>query len=103
MNEQKHTQYIICGDAKQFHKNDAWFVVIRTGHKKHITIEAPTKEEAETNAALIVKAVNNHDKLVEALKRMVEEFDGVTQIPSEQDAVINAIAALKEAEGGEQL
>lgn len=43
-----------------------------SGHMEDL----PTVEQASANAALIVKAVNNHDALVKALKDIFEVGDG---------------------------
>jgi hypothetical protein len=54
-------------------------------------------EEGEANAAFIVKAVNNHDALVEALRDMLRVF-GETQLPSTLVVTAQARAALKALE-----
>ena len=59
-------------------------------------------EESEANAQYIVKAVNNHEELTEALKEFVrtsEEWVGTGRLPLELVyAIDQARAALKEAE-----
>jgi hypothetical protein len=45
--------------------------IIDPGH-----IAGETEEECEANAAFIVRAVNNHEALVESLKGFLSPFDG---------------------------
>lgn len=56
--------------------------------------------DAKANAALIVKAVNSHEKLLGSLKRITEIL--IYNIPAMVKAsdVVKARAAISEAEGG---
>lgn len=64
------------------------------------------QEEAEANAAFIVRAVNAHDNLVEALKNLRGNIDVSTINTSAKatakwgELIVRAEAALKLAEGG---
>lgn len=60
--------------------------------------EGSTLEEAEANATLIVKAVNNHEKLVEALK-LIAETCGVVNYSSHnqmREAIESAMSIAEE-------
>jgi hypothetical protein len=67
-----------------------------------INIEGGSKialleENKEANAYLIVKAVNCHDKLVEALKNLIEACNWDTSM-KDSDSLDKAKQALKESE-----
>lgn len=64
-----------------------------------------TKQNAEANAAFIVKAVNNHYSLKEALELMLERYVDLVNCgdcgswnPEEEVRVIKAREAIKQAE-----
>lgn len=87
-----------CITAPIYDANDKWM----------FSAYGSTKEEAEANAALIVKAVNNHEKLVEALRSTIEQYEHILlhdpsykTVHSTRAALEEVKAALKEAEGGE--
>lgn len=49
-----------------------------------------SREEAEANAELIVRAVNNHDDLVEALSCSLDDFRSLSKEPSAKAARMRA-------------
>lgn len=55
--------------------------------------EGRTKDEANANAAFIVKAVNNHDRLIQALER-IAAYDA----PDAHAMIQQARAALAEVQ-----
>jgi len=55
---------------------------------------------SQPNAAFIVLAVNMHDELVEAVKRVVTLY-GIDRTPTEMDSVMKPIAELLAKAGGE--
>jgi hypothetical protein len=58
------------------------------------------EEAAQASAALIVRAVNSHDQLVEQLKELVSWTEGVCyQFGIGEDALAGARAAIAAAEG----
>ena len=85
------------GDGKVF--------INRTGGPEEVefarvlaSFERPL-EDAKRDAALIVKAVNAHDDLVEALRDSVDVLVGHTYASVVKQAYEKAIAALAKAEG----
>ena len=55
------------------------------------------RDEQEANAARIVKCVNNHDRLLQALTDLLASYKLYVKKPDESEFVINAEAAIKEA------
>lgn len=104
MTKPKHTPLTLYAQ-KAFHDNGCITAPIFDANDKWMfSAYGSTKEEAEANAALICKAVNNHDKLVEALKYALNI---INDLPTEREEhsfhreIPWMEAALKEAEGGE--
>jgi hypothetical protein len=58
-----------------------------------------TRQEAEANAALIVRAVNAHDDLVAALRNLISMADFFMTDAPQRVAIEEAQAALAKAEG----
>lgn len=60
------------------------------------------EKKQKANAAFIVKAVNNHEKLLGALKELIASpeiaGDGVTDDTAAIQAKVKALEAIKEAE-----
>jgi hypothetical protein len=69
-----------------------------------VTVCLPNAERA-ANAALIVRCVNSHEALVEALEEMIEEVENEDHEPKDWSVAVclkHARAALKVAKGGEE-
>ena len=81
----KHTPWLVAT------KNDEYGIIDNFG--KFVCF--PGKDYAE----LIVRAVNSHDALVEALKQVLEHFDLPVSGSIQQTASDNAEAALAKARG----
>lgn len=86
-----------------------WFKSIKTNHgiggRIICNCFGKTKEEAEANAAFVVKACNNYDKLYSALETMVAEFapDNYDDDPRNENgekktAILDALEALNDCD-----
>ena len=94
--------------AADFWKSNTRIVEVFGSHVLAVTIDCHpvTAAEAEANAKFIVKACNNHDRLVETLKALYTEFEFQTaayeggSLDDLRDKVKAALLAVKEENHG---
>ena len=108
MSESKHTPSEWKIDLIAYDKTDVITIYYEdfNGCRTNIctTLQTDTPlEEAEANAQLIVKAVNSHDALLDALNNMLIQFGGMADSSLEEEAfnaILQAKAAIEQAEKG---
>ncbi|MEE8382190.1 MAG: hypothetical protein V3R78_10010 [Thermodesulfobacteriota bacterium] len=75
------------------------------GYKVAVEIAGATETERKANAEFICKAVNNHDRLLEASKEALKVFDAIRSNRGETGkripVVLNLQAAIQAVEEGE--
>lgn len=79
----KNANVCACGEP---HKGD--FV-----DYTELSISSPDFEEAQANAALIVRAVNAHDDLVETLRDIEGMIAGCPDVPQNPDSLVQMVLA----------
>lgn len=77
MAETKHSPLPYRAD-EPIRMDELWFSFLFDADNNIVArIEGRTEDECNANAALVVQAVNNHEKLVEALKQIKARFEGL--------------------------
>ena len=81
------------------HKGDEWSNIKIIAGTSQVATISPLNENA--NASLIIRAVNSHDELVNALRGMLELYSALVIRPGNAPAEIIAKQVLASAQGKE--
>ena len=76
VSKEQDNQYVIRHPVEKWDLASCWYprAAIRKGDKDSEEFWDSLRDEQDANAAHIVKCVNSHDALVEALEKMVDTF-----------------------------
>ena len=96
-------------NEKHTHTKIPWQIQVTGGDREHISgaeygmwimVDGHDYEKRKTDAAFIVRAVNNHDNLVNLIQRLLDnaEIDALNE-PELEPLCEQARAALKAAKG----
>ena len=100
VSKEQDNQYVIRHPGEKWDLATCWFprAAVREGDKDSEAFWDALRDEQDANAAHIVKCVNSHDALVEALREVVSDIDaGCAAV--RLDLVAKARAALAAARG----
>ena len=77
VSKEQDNQYVIRHPVEKWDLASCWYprAAIRKGDKDSEEFWDSLRDEQDANAAHIVKCVNSHDALVEALEKMVDAAD----------------------------